>query len=332
MNIPSQKKTLLLVDDEPINLQVLRHCLQDDYRLLFAKDGASALSIAEKERPDLILLDIMMPAMSGYEVCERLKQLDKTQHIPVIFVSALNSTGDEQKGFEIGAVDYISKPFSPVIVQARVKTHLQLVRADELAATRLQIIRSLGMAAEYRDNETGMHIIRLSYHAHLLALRAGYSTEDAEELFHAAPMHDVGKIGIPDHILLKPGKLDSQEWAVMKQHTNIGAHIIGEQDSSLLKLAATLARCHHEKFDGTGYPHGLSGQDIPHQARIIAIVDVFDALLSTRPYKEPWPLEDVLDLLKREKGKHFDPELVDAFLIDLDQHLAIQAQYQDTAP
>lgn len=325
----TSKKTLLLVDDEPTNLQVLRHTLQQDYRLVFAKNGAMALKLAEKEQPDLILLDIMMPEMSGYEVCQQLKAQESTKYTPIIFITALAESSDEEKGLAIGAVDYITKPFSPSIVRARVRTHLSLVQADEVKETRLQIIRSLGMAAEYRDNETGMHVVRISHHARRLALQMGYSEETAEELFHAAPMHDVGKIGIPDAILLKPGSFEPDEWAIMKKHTQIGAKIIGQHRSSLLKLAATLSLCHHEKFNGTGYPNGLKGKEIPHQARILSLVDVFDALLSTRPYKQPWPLSDVIALIKKERGEHFDPELVDAFLSDMPAHLDIQEQWSD---
>lgn len=328
-NFMTSKKTLLLVDDEPTNLQVLRHTLQQDYRLVFAKNGATALKLAEKEQPDLILLDIMMPEMSGYEVCQQLKVQESTKYTPIIFITALAESSDEEKGLAMGAVDYITKPFSPSIVRARVRTHLTLVQADEVKETRLQIIRSLGMAAEYRDNETGMHVVRISHHARRLALQMGYSEEAAEELFHAAPMHDVGKIGIPDAILLKPGSFEPDEWAIMKKHTQIGAKIIGQHRSSLLKLAATLSLCHHEKFNGTGYPKGLKGKDIPHQARILSLVDVFDALLSTRPYKQPWPLSDVIALIKKERGEHFDPELVDAFLSDIQAHLDIQEQWSD---
>lgn len=323
------RKTLLLVDDEPTNLQVLRHTLQDDYRLVFAKTGANALELAVKEQPDLVLLDIMMPKMSGYEVCQRLKSQENTRFIPVIFITALAENSDEEKGLALGAVDYITKPFSPGIVKARVRTQLSLVQADEVKETRLQIIRSLGMAAEYRDNETGMHVVRISHHARRLALQVGYCESSAEELFQAAPMHDVGKIGIPDSILLKPGKFEPDEWAIMKKHTQIGAKIIGEHRSSLLKLAATLAVGHHEKYDGTGYPKGLKGEEIPHQVRILSLVDVFDALLSTRPYKQPWPLSDALELIKKERGQHFDPELVDAFLSDMPAHLGIQEKWSD---
>ena len=322
---------LLLVDDEPTNLQILRHILQDSYRLLFARDGEKALQLALSEQPDLILLDVMMPGMSGYETCRRLKQGARTAGVPVIFVTALNETSDEETGFSVGAVDYITKPVSPPIVQARVRTHLSLVRAEELHRTRLQIIQCLGRAAEYRDNETGLHVIRMSHYARILALAVGFSPEQAEEIFHAAPMHDVGKIGTPDAVLLKPARLDPEERVLMEKHVEMGAEILGEHDSSLLQLARRIALFHHEKYDGTGYPHKLAGADIPIEARIIAIADVFDALTSERPYKKEWPLEDALDLLRRERGRHFDPELVDLFIAQLPAVLEIKTKYEERA-
>lgn len=320
---------ILAVDDEATNLQLLRHSLQDEYQLLFAKDGEAALRLARSELPELILLDIMMPNLCGYEVCEQLKADPLTRHIPVIFLTALSNSQDEQRGFDLGAVDYITKPFNPAIVKARVRTHLSLVQADEVLHTRLSIIQSLGKAAEYRDNETGMHVIRISHYARILARAIGFSEADAQELFYAAPMHDVGKIGIPDHILLKPGKLDEQEWEIMRQHTSIGAQIIGEHSSSLLQLAAQLALCHHEKWDGSGYPNGLKGEEIPLPARIISLVDVFDALSSERPYKKPWPLEQTLDFIQSNSGSHFQPELVEAFLANIEQMLEVQRQFAD---
>ncbi len=332
MHRVEKQKTLLLVDDEATNLQVLRHTLQDNYRLLFAKEGKTALELARAEQPDLILLDIMMPEISGYEVCTQLKAQDETSFIPVIFITALSDSADEEKGFDLGAVDYIIKPFSPSVVKARVRTHLSLVHAEEVLDTRLKIIQSLGRAAEYRDNETGMHVVRISHHAKRLALQAGYSEDAAQELFNAAPMHDVGKIGITDSILLKPGSFEPDEWAIMRKHTEIGAQIIGDHRSPLLQLAATLARSHHEKYNGKGYPQGLKGEEIPHQVRILSLVDVFDALLSTRPYKQPWPLSDALALIKKERGEHFDPELVDLFLADIAAHLDIQKQFADNQP
>lgn len=326
-NTPDLRPTLLLVDDEPTNLQVLRHTLQTDYRLLFAKLGQTALELVAKEQPDLILLDIMMPGLSGYEVCQALKENPATQNIPVIFVTALSEAENEQKGLELGAVDYISKPFNPHIVKARVRTHLSLVRAEEVAQTRLQIIQCLGAAAEYKDNETGLHVIRMSHVAKVLAKACGYSEHDANELFHAAPMHDVGKIGIPDAILQKLGKLTDDEFAVMRQHPIIGARILGEHPTGLLKLAATVALNHHEKWDGSGYPHGLAGEAIPHAARIVALADVFDALINSRPYKAAWPQEKAIEFIQSQSGKHFDPALVEAFMAHLPEIQAIQARW-----
>ncbi|WP_394236517.1 response regulator [Pseudomonas anguilliseptica] len=320
---------LLLVDDEATNLQVLRHILQEDYRLLFAKDGGKALEMAERERPDLILLDVMMPGMTGYEVCQALKAQAHLEAVPVIFVTALADVEDEARGFAVGAVDYITKPISPPIVRARVRTHLSLVRMDELRQTRLQIVQRLGMAAEYKDNETGLHVIRMSHFSKVLALAAGFSEAAAEELLNAAPMHDVGKIGIPDAVLRKPGKLDEQEWAVMRQHVEIGARIIGEHASGLLRTAQRIALSHHEKWDGTGYPNGLSGEDIPLEGRIVAIADVFDALTSVRPYKTAWSVEEAVGLLREESGKHFDPQLVELFIQQLPAILEIKERWAE---
>lgn len=324
-----KKHSLLLVDDEATNLQLLRHTLQDEYRLVFAKDGKTALKLAQQEQPDLILLDIMMPDMSGYDVCEQLKNIQALRHVPIIFVTALSDSGDEEKGFALGAVDYITKPFNPAIVKARVRTHLSLVQAEEVLETRLQIVQCLGKAAEYRDNETGMHILRISHFARTIAKAIGFSDEQADELLHAAPMHDVGKIGIPDAILLKPGKLTAEEWEVMRQHPAIGARIIGEHKSSLLQLAATIALCHHEKWDGSGYPNGLAGEDIPLEARIVSLVDVFDALTSVRPYKKAWPIEEALEFIRDQSGSHFDPMLVDVFMDCLPEILRIRDRWAD---
>jgi putative two-component system response regulator len=318
------RQTLLLVDDEATNLQVLRHTLQNDYRLFFAKDGMKALELAKTGKPNLVLLDVMMPGMSGYEVCEFLKRDPATSRIPVIFVTAMAEADDEARGLEAGAVDYISKPFTPSIVQARVRTHLSLVQADELRETRLQIVQRLGLAAEFKDNETGRHVIRMSQYAKVLALACGYSSAYAEEMLHAAPMHDVGKIGIPDAILQKSGALTEAEWVVMRSHAEIGAQIIGEHESGLLYMAHVIALNHHEKWDGTGYPRGLKGKDIPREAQIVAVADVFDALTSPRPYKPVWPVEEALDFLRRESGRHFDPELIEAFMSCLPEVLKIR--------
>ena len=318
MPFKDSRQVLLLVDDEPANLHVLKHILQEHYRLLFARDGQRALELAAAERPQLILLDVMMPGMTGHEVCAQLKSDPHTSDIPVIFVTALSNVDDEIRGFELGAVDYITKPVSAPIVKARVRTHLSLVRAEVLRETRLNIVQALGMAAEYKDNETGLHVIRMSHFSRIIALEAGFNAEEADELLHAAPMHDVGKIGIPDAILQKPGKLDDAEWEIMQKHPEIGAQIIGEHDASMLKMAHRIALGHHEKWDGSGYPAGLAGNAIPIEARIVAIADVFDALTSVRPYKKAWSVEDAVALIREQSGRHFDPDLVDCFLRRLD--------------
>ena len=326
---PDQRPRLLLVDDEPTNLQVLRHVLQADYRLLFATDGARALQVAREQLPQLILLDIMMPGMDGYAVCRALKADPATAGIPVIFITALNDSQDETAGFDVGGVDYLTKPVSPPVVRARVRTHLSLVRMDELRETRLQIVQRLGRAAEYKDNETGMHVIRMSHFSQLLALAAGHSPAWAEDLLNAAPMHDVGKIGIPDAVLRKPGPLDADEWATMRRHPEIGAEIIGEHPSGVLQLAREIALAHHEKWDGSGYPRGLAGEAIPLSARIVAIADVFDALTTRRPYKEPWPVQEAMNHIAAQAGKHFDPALVALFAPLLPQLLEIRARWAE---
>ena len=320
---------LLVVDDEPTNLQVLRHVLDKDYRLLFATDGTRALQLARQEQPRLVLLDVMMPGMDGYAVCAALKADPATAAIPVIFVTALADAVDETRGFDAGGVDYITKPVSAPVVRARVRTHLSLVRMDELRETRLQIVQRLGRAAEYKDNETGMHVIRMSHFSKLLALAAGHSPAWAEDLLNAAPMHDVGKIGIPDAVLRKPGPLDAAEWDTMRRHPEIGAEIIDDHPSGLLQLAREIALAHHEKWDGSGYPRGLAGEAIPVSARIVAIADVFDALTTRRPYKEPWPVQDALDHITAQAGKHFDPALVALFVPLVPQLLEIRARWSD---
>ena len=290
MNAPNllatdKRPRLLLVDDDPTNLHVLRQILGEDYRLSFATDGRKALQLAQHQ-PDLILLDIMMPELDGYAVCRQLKAQADTARIPV----------------------------RAPVVRARVRNHLSLVKLDELRSTRLQIVQRLGRAAEYRDNETGMHVIRMSHYAKTLALAAGCTDEWADDLLNAAPMHDVGKIGIPDAILLKNGPLTAEEWTVMRRHPQIGAEIIGEHDSQVLQMAYSIALTHHEKWDGTGYPQGLAGEDIPLASRIVAVADVFDALTTERPYKHAWTVDDAMDHIEQQAGAHFDPRLVPLFI------------------
>ncbi len=325
-------RTLLLVDDEAANLQVLRHTLQDDYRLLFAKDGNKALELAQLEHPDLVLLDIMMPGMSGYEVCNHLKTDVRTAGIPVIFVTALCEAADEEKGLAMGAVDYINKPLNPSIAKARVRTHLTLVQAEALRRTHLQIIQRLGAAAEFKDPSTGRHITRMSHYAQAIALAAGYDDVAAQDMLSAAPLHDIGKIGVPDEILKKEGMLTDEERRVMCQHPVIGAQIIGEHDGGVLQMAHDIALYHHEKWDGTGYPAGLKGNAIPHAAHIVALADVFDALTSNRPYKKAWPLGQAFDYIQRQSGKHFSPALIELFMRVRPEIERIYECWTDTVP
>ncbi|PXW95459.1 response regulator receiver modulated metal dependent phosphohydrolase [Sphaerotilus hippei] len=320
---------LLLVDDEPANLQVLRLILQKDYRLAFARDGEKALELAAQEPPDLVLLDVMMPGLSGLDVCRQLRAQAATRHVPVIFVTALSDPQHEAEGFDAGAVDYITKPVSGPIVLARVRNHLSLVAAEALRASRLAIVQCLGRAGEYRDNETGLHVMRMSHFAQLVGRAMGMSDSQADDLLNAAALHDVGKIGIPDAILLKPGALDEAEWAHMRRHPAMGAEIIGEHPDAMLQMARRVALCHHEKWDGSGYPQGLAGTDIPLEARIVALADVFDALTSVRPYKPAWEIERAVALLQEQSGRHFDPEVVRHFIANLPAALVIRERWAD---
>ncbi|AUL72446.1 two-component system response regulator [Pseudoalteromonas sp. 13-15] len=329
MIFSAQRPRVLIVDDEPANLKVMREILGDQYRLSFAKSGEAALTLLEKELPKLILLDIMMPDMNGFEVCEHVKRNPKTAHIPIIFVTALGDESDEYKGFELGAVDYITKPISPAIVRARVKTHLSLVQAEQLKQAHIDLVQRLGRAAEYKDTDTGEHIVRMSQYSKVLALGIGMSENQAELLHQAAPMHDVGKIGIPDAILLKPGKLSEQEFEHMKEHALIGAKILANSSSPLLQLAHTLAIEHHEKWDGTGYPYGLQGDEISIEGRIVAVADVFDALTSKRPYKDAWSVEKAIAHMKDQAGSHFDPAIIDLLVNKLDEILNIKQSNQE---
>jgi len=338
----NDNQIVLVVDDTPENIHVLSGVLRPDYQVKAALNGERALQIAVREpRPDIILLDIMMPGIDGYEVCRRLKADPHTRGIPVIFVTAKAEIEDEAKGLDLGAADYITKPISPPIVRARVRTQLALYdqnrqlehkvreRTRELLATRLEIIRRLGRAAEYKDNETGLHVIRMSHYSRLIAEALDVSESWVELIFNASPMHDIGKIGIPDHILLKPGKLNAEEWVLMRQHPLYGAEIIGQHSSELMQVSREIALSHHERWDGSGYPYAIEGDAIPLAGRIVAIADVFDALTTVRPYKRAWPVEDAVGLIEREAGKHFDPRLVLLFKQKMPQILKIKEQYEE---
>lgn len=324
---PEKKSTVLVVDDTPANINLLYNVLQDEYKVKAAASGEKALTILQSDKDiDMILLDIMMPGMNGYDVCKVIKANPRTEHIPVIFVTALSEQGNEEKGLTLGAVDYITKPLNPAITRARIKTHLAFYdqnralehrvaeRTKELEETRLAIIRQLGRAAEFKDNETGLHVVRMSHYARLIAeSMVGEAKEWTDLVFQAAPMHDVGKIGIPDRILLKPGRLDDEEWHEMKKHSQYGAEIIGKHTSKLLQMAREIALTHHERWDGSGYPSGLAGEAIPLCGRITAIADVFDALTTVRPYKKAWPIKDAVAFIDKNNAKAFDPDVVEHF-------------------
>jgi putative two-component system response regulator len=359
-----ERETILVVDDSPDNLTLMAGLLRDAYRVKLAPNGEKALSIARAgEAPDLILLDIMMPGLSGYDVLRELKADPATAHVPVIFLTAMSSREDEQRGLEMGVVDYITKPVSPPVVLARVRNHLLLKRSADFLRdnnrflqtevdrrtreiTAIQDVTILAMAslAETRDNETGNHIRRTQHYVRALAEhlrthpRFGYQLDDTtiELLFKSAPLHDIGKVGIPDAILLKPGKLDPDEFAIMKTHTTLGRDAIAAAEERLgtqvafLHYAKEIAYYHQEKWDGSGYPTGVAGDDIPMSARLMAVADVYDALISRRPYKEPKTHEQAMEMMLQWRGTHFDPDVLDAFVAIERQFREIAALHADT--
>ncbi|CAB1081796.1 Response regulator c-di-GMP phosphodiesterase, RpfG family [Olavius algarvensis Delta 1 endosymbiont] len=337
---PEIEDKVLMVDDNTTNLQLLHETLDGlGYKLLIAKNGPTALSIARKAHPSLILLDIMMPEMDGYEVCRRLKADKNTSHIPVIFITALADDEDEAKGLGLGAVDYITKPINPELVRARVHNHLELKRHRDhlemlvaertrrLALTQAVTIESLATLAEYRDPETGGHIKRTQNYVKALAVhlkdhqrfRAQLDDEAIDLLYMSAPLHDLGKVGVRDDVLLKPGRLTDDEFDEMKKHTIYGEEAlrITQQklgEDSFLQYARDIAYTHQEKWDGSGYPRGLKGDEIPASGRLMALADVYDALISKRVYKPPFSHEKAVEIIVEGKGRHFDPDIVDAFL------------------
>jgi len=331
--------SVLIVDDTPQNISLLNAALMDEFSIIVATSGRQAIEICQSMPVDIVLLDVMMPELDGFETCRALKGDPRTRSIPVIFVTALGESKDESAGFACGAVDFITKPIRESVVRARVRTHLALYdqsraleelvqeRTAELNATRLEILNRLGSAGEYRDGETGFHVLRVCHYSYEIAMACGLPKSEAELLYNAAALHDTGKIGIPDSILFKPGKLDPGEWLIMRTHCEIGHKIIGIHQHHLLDAAASIALTHHERWDGGGYPRGLKGKEIPLFGRIVAVVDVFDALTSERPYKAAWPVSEAVAEIERGRGLHFDPEVVDAFLSVLPELRAIFRQF-----
>lgn len=341
---------ILIIDDEPANLKLLDKMLtsQGYDQLVLIQDPREVVSRYREARTDLILLDINMPHLDGYQVMEQLKALNDPLLPPIIILTAQHGQDYLVKALTFGARDFVGKPFDRTELLMRVRNLLDAhlahrllhdqklvledmvhVRTEALNQTRLQVVRRLGRAAEYRDNETGMHVIRMSQFSALMAKSLGWSEADCELLLHASPMHDIGKIGIPDAILLKPGKLDADELEIMKSHVTIGADILDDGDSDLMKLAREVALTHHEKWNGTGYPNALSGVDIPQSGRIVAVADVFDALTSIRPYKKAWAVEDAVKWIQESAGTHFDPNVVTHFMKCLPEILAVREKYID---
>ncbi|MFN3752076.1 MAG: HD-GYP domain-containing protein [Thiobacillus sp.] len=343
---------ILIVDDEPANLKLLERMLnlQGYHKLRLVQDPREAVAAYQAMRPSLILLDINMPHLDGYQVIGRLRALDDPLLPPIVILTAQYDREHLLRALEAGARDMIAKPFDRNELLMRVRNLLDaqlahrlvfdqktvledMVRArtEELWQTRLQIVQRLGKAAEYRDEETGSHILRMSHACALLARAIGWSDADCDLILNASPMHDIGKIGIPDAILLKPGRFEPHEWEIMKTHAAIGGRLLEGDDSDLLRMAGEIALTHHEKWDGSGYPRGLAGDAIPMAGRIAALADVFDALTSARPYKKAWPVEDAVAYVRDNRGKHFDPALVDVFMRELPALLAIRTRFAEPA-
>jgi putative two-component system response regulator len=354
-----------VVDDTPDNLTFMSGILRDRYVVKVAKSGALALQIAGGPMPpDLILLDIMMPEMDGYEVLRRLRAEERTRNIPTIFLTAMSSADDERYGLEMGVVDYVTKPVSAPILLARIANHLSLKAAadflrdkseflekeverrtrDILAIQDVTII-ALTSLAETRDSDTGNHIRRTQHFVRILAERLLshprigrlFTPDSVKNIFRLAPLHDIGKVGIPDRILLKPGKLTPEEFDIMKTHTTLGYEAIQAAEDRLgspvefLSMAKEIVLSHHEKWDGSGYPSGLAGEAIPIGARIMAVADVYDALISRRVYKEPMPHEKAIAILREGRGSHFDPDVLDAFLVAEEEFAQVAAAFSDSA-
>ena len=341
---------ILIVDDEPVNVKLLYKMLERKgyVNVQYTTDSRDVESLCSQTEFDAFLLDIRMPHLDGFDIMEMLTRRFVDDYMPVLVLTAQTDRDTRLKALESGAKDFLTKPFDQLEALTRIHNllevrlmHIQVrqqnktlerkvkQRTKELYETRQEVIQRLGLAAEYRDNETGNHIIRMSRYSQLLAMEYGLSEELAETIVNAAPMHDVGKIGIPDRVLLKPGKLDADEWNIMQTHVEIGAEILSGHPSDLMESARLIALHHHEKWDGSGYPAGLVGDEISIEGRICAIADVFDALLSERPYKKPWSVEQALELIESEAGKHFDPDITPLMRKILPEVKKIREQFSD---
>jgi len=334
---------ILLVDDDPSSIGITRNILEEFYEVSVALDGVSALDMLADNRPDLILLDVVMPGMDGYEVCGIIKANPKFRNIPIIFLTGRSVLSDEEKGFFVGAADYVIKPINPVTMLARIRAHLRLADQRkllehnvkqrtaeisdlnaEIIATQKEVLNRMGSICEGRSKETANHVKRVAEYSKILANLYGLSKEESELLRSASPMHDIGKVAIGDHILNKPGALSDTEYRIMQTHADLGFDMLSGSERNLLKTAATVALEHHEKWDGTGYPRRLKGEDISIYGRITSLADVFDALGHDRCYKQAWPDEQIFELFREQRGKHFDPKLVDLFFENVDKFIQIR--------
>jgi putative two-component system response regulator len=350
----SADSSILIIDDDPFNILILLEALSEYRKISVSTDSAIAIESVAHCVPDLILLDVFMPRFNGFEVCKQIKDNPATKDIPIIFITSDSDPRTLFKAFQFGAIDFVRKPFSMFEVQARVQTHLRLKLAEEnlkeqnamletrveqrtrklqeknleIASAQRETISRLSLAADMRDTDTGCHIRRIQAYSRLLGAKAGMAQEEADRLGLASSMHDLGKIGIPDHILLKPGKLTAEEFEIMKTHTVIGANALAGSHSALLRVAHAVALNHHERWDGTGYPQGLREEEIPLEARIVGLVDAFDAMTTKRPYKEAFSPEHALSIIQGERGRHFDPHLVDLFTSVFDDVLEIISSRQ----
>jgi putative two-component system response regulator len=343
MAISFENKKILIVDDVSINRKILNAKLSKNYKIIQAENGHEAINIAFSEnKPDLILLDVLMPGMSGYEVCKILKNNKETKDIPIIFLTTLDEKDEETMGLSLGAVDYIKKPIVNEILQARVRNHLELKeyrnnleqiierKTTELKEAQLGIVFRLATFTEYRDEDTGEHVKRISYYCEQVAkMFTEISAERAEMIKYASTLHDVGKVAIPDSILNKPGRLNKDEIDIIKTHTTIGWKMLHDDPSEILQLGASIALNHHERWDGNGYPNGLSKENIPLEGRIVAVCDVFDALTTARPYKNAWSVEKAIEEIIHQKEKIFDPKVVDVFVRILDDIVKIKNKFSD---
>jgi putative two-component system response regulator len=337
------KPVILCVDDAPDLLALMGKALGEDYRVITADNGSDALAkAAGEERPDLILLDIDMPRMTGLDACRALKADARTARIPVVFLTARNAIQHQVEGLEAGAVDYITKPFNAFILRARVRIHAALAsrrhelerlvqeRTAQLERTRTELIRRLSRAMELHESAAvGNRVVRLAHYAKFMAQAAGARPEMAEMLFKAAPLHDIGKLGVPAEVLRKPEKLSAPDWERVKRHPQLGADIIGEHEDPLLRLARLLALAHHERWDGSGYPQGLKGEAIPWAGRLMAIVDTFESMTTTQFYRDPLPVERAEGEIMRGAGSKFDPKLVEAFKKALPLMKKVREKYAD---